>query len=93
MKTYDEALLNSLKKQEGDFEIIAIDNRENKYSSAAKALNYGASISKGKYLVFCHQDIEISNARFIKEIVEYLEMKPNTVLGIGVPPKNVSNLK
>lgn len=54
---YEKQLLSSLKHQSIDIEILGIDNTEGRFSSAAGALNYGASISKGDVLIFSHQDI------------------------------------
>lgn len=56
-----------------DFEIIAIDNRENKFTSASKALNYGASIAKGEILVFMHQDVFCEKNTHISELLGYFD--------------------
>ncbi len=50
-------LLKSYEKQDVECELILIDNRTGKFSSAAKALNHGAEISNCNNLVFTHQDI------------------------------------
>lgn len=60
MDVYERLLLPSIKKQKHkDYEIVLIDTKEHPYSSAADALNYGASLAKGDILIFCHQDVEL----------------------------------
>lgn len=54
---FESQLCRSLSKQEAEYELIGIDNTCNRFSSAAKALNYGASIADGEILIFSHQDI------------------------------------
>ena len=50
-------LLESLKKQNINYELILINNVNNEFTSAAKALNYAATKATGDYLLFVHQDI------------------------------------
>ncbi len=57
-KILDDYLLNSLKYQTMDYELILIDNTTGKFKSAAEALNYGGEKAKGTYLMFIHQDFE-----------------------------------
>ena len=54
---YENVLKKSLQLQSLQAEIIAVDNTNQEYSSAAKALNYGASCASGKVFVFAHQDV------------------------------------
>ena len=49
-------LLKGLKEQSINFEKILIDNTDGKFSSSAEALNYGASLALGDYLMFVHQE-------------------------------------
>ena len=53
-------LLQGLEMQKTDYELITIDNTKGAYSSAAGALNEGGSTATGVYLVFVHQDVELS---------------------------------
>ena len=51
----EACLLKGLEAQKNkDYELILLDNRSNQFSSAAKALNYGAKQAKSNYLVFSH---------------------------------------
>ena len=48
--------LNQIDASQDIFEKIPIDNTENRFS-AAQALNLGLNRSKGKLIIFCHQDL------------------------------------
>ncbi len=50
-------LLNSLENQTVEFEMIKINNSNNKFKSAAEALNYGGKKAKGEHIMFAHQDV------------------------------------
>lgn len=70
-------------------ELIFLDNRQNRFSSAASALNYGASIAKGKVIIFMHQDVYLWDENIIEKYYEVLQNKPNTILGAaGVAQKD-----
>ena len=43
-EVFENVLLKSLKSQSVKYELIAINNTEGKYTSAAKALNYGRCV-------------------------------------------------
>lgn len=73
----NQYLMPSLNKQNTEYELILIDNRENQFNSAASALNYGGRKAKGKYLIFTHQDILIDNPNWIEETVQQLEKLKN----------------
>lgn len=66
----EQQLKASLKKQNIKYEFIGINNIRNEYSSAAKALNYGASHATGDVLVFSHQDIYLKTSVELRNIVE-----------------------
>lgn len=55
-----------------EIEQIGIDNTSNTYTSAAAALNYGASISTGEVLVWMHQDILLYPNNAISTVYEFL---------------------
>lgn len=55
----NEYLLNSLSQQDTEYDLILIDNKDNKFTSATSALNYGAKKAKGDFLIFLHQDIKL----------------------------------
>ncbi len=59
---YEKLLLASLNIQTfKNFEIIAIDNEHNRFSSAAKALNYGVSVAKAPKVLIVHQDVKFND--------------------------------
>ncbi len=80
----------SLSQQDGEFEFIAIDNRNNKFESAASALNYGVKISKGDVLIFTHQDIFLKESDAIKEFSVAIDSLPvGSIIGTqGVRDKS-----
>lgn len=63
-------LLKSLGSQSAEYELILIDNRKAKFSSAAKALNYGVKKSHGDILIFSHQDIYLKRNEELSEFAE-----------------------
>lgn len=78
-------LKESLNTQEGViYELIGVDNRNNKFFSAAHALNYGAEQSKGEWLIFLHQDIEFLDKYSLKNFCyELFKMKEESgILGL-----------
>jgi len=82
-KTYNEMLYKSVSKQKAEYEIIAIDNSKGKFESSAQALNYGASISKGEYLVFVHQDMEFMQEDFLQSLKRYLDELNDSIIGLA----------
>lgn len=90
-KILNENLLCTLEKQSVDYELILVDNRENKFSSAASALNHGAKKASGDYLVFAHQDIYFTSSTWIEKTSKLICELDN--LGIaGVAGKTVDSL-
>ncbi|ADP77868.1 glycosyl transferase family 2 [Methanothermus fervidus DSM 2088] len=79
-KILNDYLLRSLEKQV-DHERILVDNRFNKFKSAAEALNYAGKKAKGDYLLFCHQDVELLTKDWLKKAEEILEDLDN--LGVA----------
>ena len=70
----NDCLLKGLRNQSNqDYELILIDNRKNEFSSAAKALNYGASKATTNHLVFSHQDIRMDVPTVIDTIIKYFD--------------------
>ncbi len=86
-------LLKSLKNQMAKFELIKIDNTQNKYKSAAKALNYGGRQAKGKYIMFVHQDVVLSSDLWLKKAEKILDSIPDLgiagVIGISEAERNI----
>jgi GT2 family glycosyltransferase len=83
----EDWLLKSLQHQKNDFELITLDNRNNKFKSAAQALNYGGKKAKNEYIMFVHQDISFESYNFLINIEKELDKLDK--LGIaGVAGKN-----
>lgn len=80
-KILNNFLLKSLKNQSVDYELILINNTANKFKSAAEALNYRSKQVKGDYIMFVHQDVDLSSKSWLQEAEEYLNSIPN--LGIA----------
>lgn len=89
------ATVVSLENQSMEPEIICVDNQGNhNFSSAASALNHGASKSSGRYLFFLHQDVEFSNKDFLKECVKLVDNLPNLgVAGLAGVQRNPTSRK
>ena len=91
-------LLESVKNQTAKFEFIGIDNTKEQFKSAAKALNYGGRQAKGKYLMFVHQDVDLSTNTWLEEVVKILDEIPNLgIAGVAGKYKNeagvITNIK
>jgi glycosyltransferase involved in cell wall biosynthesis len=87
----EEYLIKSLKKQTEEYELILVDNQENKFKSAASALNYGAKQAHGEYFVFAHQDIYFSDENWIKNTTKQIKTLKNMGI-VGVAGKTVDSL-
>ena len=73
-----EDLLNDLKKSADcltDYEIewVVIDNRNNRFKSAASALNYGFNKSTSPIVIFLHHDIVLYDQATIDRVVAACE--------------------
>jgi glycosyltransferase involved in cell wall biosynthesis len=66
-KILDKYLLRSLKKQTVNYELILLDNLQGKFKSASRALNYGGEKSRGKYIMFVHQDIMLDSDLWLEK--------------------------
>lgn len=80
-KILDNYLLKSLKNQTIKYELILIDNSKNKFESAVKALNYGWKKTRGKYLMFVHQDVNLKSCDWLETVEKTLDSLEN--LGIA----------
>jgi hypothetical protein len=95
LAVYEDMLKKSLEKQEADYELIFVDNTQNAFSSAAKALNYGARLAKGNILVFVHQDVSFEDPQFLQKIQAALQAD-NICVGVaGIQDQHgvISNLR
>ncbi len=82
----DEYLVKSLSKQDIEYELILVDNRNNEFSSAASALNYGARKAHGDYIIFAHQDINFTSNNWLKNTENEISNLSNVGI-IGVAGK------
>lgn len=64
-------------------EYIALDNRKNIFSSAAKALNHGAEIAKEEILMFMHQDVYLWDISAVERYREYLQKNADAIIGVA----------
>lgn len=80
-KILNEWLLKSLEKQTSKYELILLDNTTGQFESASNALNRGGKKAKGEYIMFVHQDVELSSVSWLKDAEKNLEFIPN--LGIA----------
>lgn len=69
----ESQLLASLKLQDIEYELIAIDNSADKYKSAASAYNAGGGYANSDLLVFTHQDITLKTPSELRKFAEYIE--------------------
>jgi GT2 family glycosyltransferase len=60
-------ILESLKNQTVQYELILLDNSDNKYLSASHALNSGLKIATQKYLMCIHQDVTLIGRDFLEK--------------------------
>ena len=91
VKKLEEARLWIEKQSIWDsIEYIALDNRENRFSSAAKALNYGAEISRGEILVFMHQDVYLWDVSAMESYRAYLQENADAIIGAAGKRKDGS---
>ena len=76
----NEYLLKSLKNQTVNFQLIILDGNEEKYHSAAQALNNGGKKAIGKYIMFVHQDVDLCSNTWLEEVEKMLE----SISGLGI---------
>ena len=97
-KAYND-LVNSLKTQTCPYELIGIDNRDNKnFSACSKALNSVINQVKTKYVIYSHQDIILTTPDALAKFMNYLEKTgPDDILGVAGTkfeiPGTISNIR
>lgn len=80
-KILKDYLLKSLRYQTVKFELIKINNTKNTFKSAAQALNYGGKKANNNYIIFVHQDVDLSSNSWLENAEEILDSIPD--LGIA----------
>ncbi|RRF88956.1 MAG: hypothetical protein DUD33_09180 [Coriobacteriaceae bacterium] len=75
----------SLDEQDMAVEKVFIDNSQGRFGSAASALNYGANMSSGDLILFCHQDIRFKHSDSLSRLVKAASstLKPGDVGGVA----------
>ena len=77
-------LIKHLETQNGNYELILVDNTSKKFHSAAKALNYGANNAKNEYLMFVHQDFDLTDDEWLKKAEKIIiNIKDMGIAGIA----------
>lgn len=66
-------LLAGLKNQSVPYQLILLDNTANQYPSSASALNFGGSQATGKYIMFIHQDVQLTSVDWLINVEQYLD--------------------
>lgn len=84
----DRILLESLRTQTAKSQVILVDNRSGKWTSAASALNTAARMAYGKYIMFVHQDVEFGCPEYLEETERVLDGIPDLGIAgaIGMSP-------
>jgi hypothetical protein len=70
--TLERRLLAGLTAQTEPHEVVAVDNRDSRFPSAATALNHGASQASGDWLVFAHQDVQLLSPEWLARARAFL---------------------
>ena len=97
-KILEKFLLEGLKGQSTEYELILMDNTEGKFKSAAEALNRGGEKAKGKYIMFVHQDINLISKTWLEDTEKTLNSLNNVgIAGVAGPIEDsetiVTNIK
>lgn len=86
-RMFEEMLSRSLRLQTMDYELIGIDNTSGIFTCASKALNYGASVSSGKILLFIHQDM-VMGKDVLKDTISFLKSHETAIAGFAGQGRN-----
>jgi GT2 family glycosyltransferase len=83
-KTINQSLYNNIKKTCGiPYELIVIDNSENRYSSLASAYNEGVRKSRNAILCFMHDDIVYHTKGWGEVILSHFQENKVGMIGVG----------
>jgi len=82
-KTLSKDLVDNIINTVGvEYEIITIDNSENKYSIFT-AYNFGFSKSKYKYICFVHEDVFFHSLNWGKKVIAHLQDPDTGIVGLA----------
>ncbi len=76
----EDYLVKSLNRQTVEFEFISLDNTSGSFGSASEALNHGGKKAKGKYIMFVHQDVDLSSNSWLEDAEKSLD----TINNLGI---------
>lgn len=80
----EKTALKGFANQAAHHEIIAIDNRDSSFNSAASALNHGARQAKGAWLLFIHQDVLLLSDNWLESAEKILDQEqPEGWVGVA----------
>ncbi|RHB86911.1 glycosyltransferase family A protein [Streptococcus lutetiensis] len=80
----ENTLLKSIAAQENcEYETILVDTYSQGFTSASSALNFGASLAKGDYLVFIHQDVKFEENDTLNIIEEFCKQNEFGIAGVA----------
>lgn len=81
-------------QQSISYELIEIDNRNNRYSSAREAFNEAASQAQGEYLVFLHPDVRFLDSNALHDLMAQVQsLNDFGVVGVAGAPEQLENGK
>lgn len=76
-RMFTDYLVKSLHDQTVEFDLIKVDNTSGSFKSASQALNQGGKKAKGKYIMFVHQDVDLSSNTWLENTEKMLDCIPN----------------
>jgi hypothetical protein len=76
-KILEGYLLKGLIDQTVKSDLVLIDNTNGRFSSAAKALNYGEEKATGDYLMFVHQDLDLISHTWLEDAERFMDSLPS----------------
>ncbi len=75
-------MIESVKEQESvEVEFVLLDNTNNKFTSAAQALNFGVRQASCELYVFIHQDVVFLDTKQLLNIYNFAINNRNTIFG------------
>lgn len=87
-KQLNESMKFIRKQKDCIIQTILIDNTENKFKSAASALNFGAKEARSENIVFMHQDVYLYDELSIYKICEFLSKNGHAIIGAAGSNEN-----
>jgi hypothetical protein len=80
----DKFLIKSLNHQTKEYELILMDNTKKTFKSAAEALNKGGMKATGDYIMFVHQDVDLTSDSWLDNTESLLDTLSNPgIIGVA----------